>query len=178
MKGFLSCNHPVKVNTLKGVRLVACGHCIQCKTAKRRKTELLLSLETQQNRYCELINLTYSDDFIPWVDLSAIDGRYNSVSSEFDWFMRMVKPIHFGPRTKRMYNPKTKTYYLILDKDFTKPRYTEKFGLLERYVRFDTFQHSQLVIDLQNYNKRINAYYNTICQCGRRELVPYSPTAK
>ena len=59
MKGFLSCNHPVKVNTLKGVRLVACGHCIQCKTAKRRKTELLLSLETQQNRYCELINHTH-----------------------------------------------------------------------------------------------------------------------
>ena len=32
MKGFLACNHPVKINTLRGVRLVSCGKCIQCLT--------------------------------------------------------------------------------------------------------------------------------------------------
>ena len=108
MKGFLSCNHPVKVNTLKGVKLVSCGKCIQCKTARRRKTELLLSLETQAHKYCELINLTYNDEFIPWVDLSAIDGHYYFDSSELDSFLRSVHPIHFGDRYKNMYNPRTR----------------------------------------------------------------------
>lgn len=159
MKGFLSCNHPVKVNTLKGVKLVGCGKCIQCKTAYRRKIELLLSLETQAHKYCELINLTYSDDFIPWVDLSAIDGRYFSVSSELDSFMRSCCPIHFGDRLKQMYNPRTRQYYQVRDKDFVKQRYTSAFGELERYICFDTFDTTQLYLDLETYNKRIDEYY-------------------
>ena len=138
MKGFLSCNHPVKVNTLKGVKLVGCGKCIQCKTSYRRKLELLLSLETQSHKYCELINLTYSDEFIPWVDLSAIDGRYYFVSPELDSFLRVCHPIHFGDRMKQMYNPRTRQYYQVRDKDYIKLRYTSAFGSLERYLHFDT----------------------------------------
>lgn len=159
MKGFLSCNHPVKVNVLKGVKLVGCGKCIQCKTSYRRKIELLLSLETQSHKYCELINLTYNDEFIPWVDLSAIDGRYYSVSTELDSFLRVCHPVHFGDRMKQMYNPRTKQYYKVRDKDYIQPRYTSAFGSLERYVSFDTFDVTQFYIDLENYNKRIDEYY-------------------
>lgn len=159
MKGFLSCNSPVKVNTLKGVRLVGCGKCIQCKTARRRKTELLLSLETQSHKYCELINLTYSDDFIPWVDLSAIDGRYYAVSSELDSFLRCQHPLHFGKRTKQFYNPRTRKYCRVLDKDFVNQRYTSAFGELERYISYDTFDVTQLYMDLEIYNKRVDEYY-------------------
>lgn len=159
MKGFLSCNHPVKVNTLKGVRLVSCGKCIQCKTARRRKTELLLSLETQSHKYCELINLTYNDEFLPWVDLSAIDGRFNSISSELDYYMRCLHPIHFGDRVKQMYNPRTKQHYEVRDKDYIKQRYTSAFGTLETYVCYDTFDVTQLYLDLETYNKRIDEYY-------------------
>ena len=159
MKGFLSCNHPVKVNTLKGVRLVSCGKCIQCKTARRRKTELLLSLETQSHKYCELINLTYNDEFIPWVDLSAIDGHNYFVSTELDSFLRICHPLHFGKRTKQMYNPRTREYYQVLDKDYAKPRYTSAFGHLECYVCYDTFDVTQLYLDLETYNKRIDEYY-------------------
>ena len=160
MKGFLACNHPVKVNTLKGVRLVSCGKCIQCKTARRRKTELLLSLETQAHKYCELINLTYNDEFIPWVDLSAIDGHNYFVSTELDSFLRVCHPLHFGKRTKQMYNPRTRAYYQVLDKDFVKPRFTSVFGELECYVCYDTFDVTQLYLDLETYNKRIDEYYN------------------
>lgn len=159
MKGFLSCNHPLKVNTLKGVKLVGCGKCIQCKTSYRRKVELLLSLETQSHKYCELINLTYSDDFIPWVDLSAIDGRYYSASPELDSFLRSCHPMHFGDRMKQMYNPRTRSYYQVRDKDFVGPRYTSAFGSLERYVCFDTFDVTQFYLDLESYNKRIDEYY-------------------
>lgn len=159
MKGFLSCNHPVKVNTLKGVKLVGCGKCIQCKTAYRRKIELFLSLETQAHKYCELINLTYSDSFIPWVDLSAIDGRYYSVSSELDSFLRICHPVHFGDRLKQMFNPRTGKYYQVRDKDFAKPRYTSAFGSLERYLCFDTFDVSSFYLDLETYNKRVDEYY-------------------
>jgi hypothetical protein len=159
MKGFLSCNHPVKIYTLKGAKLVGCGKCIQCKTASRRKLELLLSLETQSHKYCELINLTYSDDFIPWVDLSAIDGRYYSASTELDSFLRVCHPIHFGDRMKQMYNPRTGQYYQVRDRDYIKPRYTSAFGSLERYLCFDTFDVTQFYIDLENYNNRVDEYY-------------------
>lgn len=160
MKGFLSCNHPVKVNTLKGVKLVGCGKCIQCKSAYRRKLELLLSLETQSHKYCELINLTYNDEFIPWVDLSAIDGRYFFVSSELDSFLRCCHPINFGDRLKQMYNPRTGQYYQVRDPYFAKQRYTSAFGEAERYVCFDTFDVTQLYLDLETYNKRIDEYYH------------------
>lgn len=159
MKGFLACNHPVKINTLRGVRLVSCGKCIQCATARRRKNELLLSLETQSHKYCELINLTYSDEFIPWVDLSAIDGRYYSVSTELDSFLRVCHPVHFGDRVKRMYNPRTREYYTVRDKDYIEPRYTSAFGSLERYLSYDTFEVTQFYLDLETYNKRLDEYY-------------------
>lgn len=159
MKGFLSCNHPVKVPTLKGLKLVACGKCIQCKTATRRKTELLLSLETQSHKFCELINLTYNDQFIPWVDLSAVDGRYNDISSELDYFMRIAHPIHFGDRKKRMYNPRTKEYYDVIDSYYQKQQFTTAFGSCERWSDYDTFSPTNFIVDLQTYNKRIDEYY-------------------
>lgn len=160
MKGFLACNHPVKVDTIKGLRLVSCGKCIQCKTARRRKIELLLSLETQAHKYCELINLTYNDEFIPWVDLSAIDGHNYFVSTELDSFLRTCHPLHFGNRFKQMYNPRTRKYYQVVDKDYAKQRYTSAFGELETYVCYDTFDVTQLYLDLETYNKRIDEYYN------------------
>lgn len=159
MKGFLSCNSPVKVNTLRGALLVGCGKCIQCQTARRRKTELLLSLETQSHKYCELINLTYNDECLPWVDLSAIDGRYIAYGNELDTFLRSLHPIHFGDRYKKMYNPRTNKYYSVRDKYYSEQRYTSVFGYLERYMCFDTFDVTQTYLDLENYNKRIDQYY-------------------
>lgn len=155
MKGFLSCDSPTKVNTLKGLKLVACGKCIQCKTSKRKKTELLLSLETQAHAYCELINLTYSDDFIPYVDFSCINGCPDDGS--FDDFQRTVHPLVLGNRLKEVYNPRDKKYHLVRDKSSL-----NRFVLtsrVDRYWDFDTFLPSVWLSDLQTYNKRIDEYY-------------------
>lgn len=157
MKPFLSCNHPVKVNTLKGAQLVPCGHCVQCKVSRQKRLELLLSLETQQHKYSELINLTYSDEFIPWIDLSSINGF--SENTTLDDFLRIVLPLHLGDRYIKRYNPKTKDYMKIVDKSALGRSVITPYGKLERYVDFDSFHPSQLLIDLQDYNKRINQYY-------------------
>lgn len=158
MKGFLSCNHPKRINTLKGLKLVACGKCIQCITAKRRKTELLLSIETSAHKYCELINLTYSDDFLPYVDMSAINGDYSYLGSTFDDYMRTWLPVHFGDRQKRIYNPRDKKYHYVHDTRYDNVR-TNRFGVLERYGDFDTFLTTPINDMLFTYNKRIDEYY-------------------
>lgn len=155
MKGFLSCDSPVRIDTLKGLKLVACGKCIQCQTSRRRKTELLLSLETQAHAFCELINLTYSDDFIPYVDFSCISGC--SENGAFDDYSRTVHPLVLGNRVKEVFNPRDKKYHLVLDKSAL-----NRFIItsrVERYWDFDSFRPSVWLSDLQNYNKRINEYY-------------------
>lgn len=155
MKGFLSCDSPIKINTLKGLKLVACGKCIQCKTSRRRKTELLLSLETQAHAYCELINLTYSDEFIPYVDFSCINGCSDNAS--FDEYFRSVHPLVLGNRVKEVFNPRDNKYHLVPDKSAL-----NRFVItsrIDRYWDFDTFRPSVWLLDLQNYNKRIDEYY-------------------
>lgn len=156
MKGFLSCNNPIKVPTLKGLTLVPCGHCVQCLVAKRKKLELLLSLETQAHKYCELINLTYSDDFVPWIDASSITGiPYNS---ELDYFSKNVLPLHLGNRMIKRYIPSKKAYVDVVDKSSV-GRYVTTLPLMERYISYDTFNITSVLSDLQIYNKRINEYY-------------------
>lgn len=155
MKGFLSCDSPVMINTIRGLKLVACGKCIQCKTSRRRKIELLLSLETQSHAFCELINLTYSDDFIPYVDFSCIDGC--SENGSFDEYSRTVHPLVLGNRVKEVFNPRDHKYHLVSDKSAL-----NRFVItsrVERYWDFDTFRSSVWLSDLQNYNKRIDEYY-------------------
>lgn len=155
MKGFLACDSPTRIKTLKGLKLVGCGKCIQCKTTRRRKTELLLSLETQSHAYCELINLTYSDEFIPYVDFSCISGCPENGS--FDDYSRTVHPLVLGNRVKEIYNPRDKKYHLVPDKSAL-----NRFVItsrIDRYWDFDTFLPSVWLSDLQTYNKRIDEYY-------------------
>jgi hypothetical protein len=155
MKGFLSCDSPVRIDTLKGLKLVACGKCIQCKSSRRKKTELLLSLETQAHAFCELINLTYSDDFIPYVDFSCIDGC--SVNGSYDDYSRTVHPLVLGNRVKDVFNPRDGKYHTVPDKSAL-----NRFVItsrVERYWDYDTFVPSVWLSDLQNYNKRIDEYY-------------------
>ena len=99
MKHYISCDNPVSIKTSKGPSLVGCGHCVQCLQAKNASLTLRLSLESQAHMYNELINLTYNDSFIPYVDTNR--PLHDNVF-----------PICFGPRTRKRWNPRSHTFIL------------------------------------------------------------------
>lgn len=92
-KIFLPCLHPHFINTSKGGINVACGKCIPCQNAKRARLNLLLDLESGGSKYCEFITLTYSDEFVPWIDFS--ESKYVWA---FEPYNSMRFPRHFGDR--------------------------------------------------------------------------------
>ena len=168
MKPFLSCNHPVQVKTLKGNILAPCGHCVQCRVSRQKRTELLLSLETQQHKYTELINLTYNDDFLPWVDYSGILGY--SENEQLDQYNRLVLPLHLGDRTITRWNPRSRRYMEVVDKSALDRHIISSFGCLFMYDSFrdmDTFKFSVAEKALSIYNKRIDEYYKRFPQRSR-----------
>lgn len=139
---FLSCSNPYTVTTTKGSVLVPCGHCIQCLQKKVSTTTLLLDLESQSCKYVEMINLTYNDDCIPYLDFMDDSLCSFDVSRPTEVFY-----LKFGSsRRVRKYNPRTKSYYFVPEsiKDFGVPvdsawrKYLEVYSsrVDEYYTRF------------------------------------------
>lgn len=136
---FLSCSNPYTVTTSKGLQNVPCGHCVQCLQKKVSATTLLLDLESQRNEYVEMINLTYDDECIPFIDFDD-----DSLASFSEGVSTEVFPVKFGSSRKILkYNPRTKKYYK------TK----------ENISDFGTAVPSDWKRYLDKYNLRVDEYY-------------------
>ncbi len=136
---FLSCSDPYTVSTAKGLVQVPCGHCIPCIQKKFSATTLLLDLESQHCKYVEMINLTYNDDCIPYIDF--LD---DSLCSYDESRPNEVFYLKFGSsRMIRKYNPRSKSYYLT-------PESIKDYG-----VPFDSKWRDYLSL----YNARVDEYY-------------------
>ena len=135
---FLSCSNPYTVSTPKGLINVPCGKCVQCLEKKVSATTLLLDLESQRCDYVEMINLTYNDDCLPYIDFND-----DSLASFSEGEPTEVFPVKFGSSRKiRKYNPKTKSYYVVNEK-------ISDFGT----VFESDWRHS-----LDIYNARVDEY--------------------
>lgn len=136
---FLSCSNPYTVSSSKGLVQVPCGHCVQCLQKKVSATTLLLDLESQRCKYVEMINLTYDDDCIPYLDF--LDDSLCS----FDLgHPTEIFPLKFGSsRRVRKYNPRTKSYYFV-------PETVKDFGVV-----FDSSWREYLKV----YSARVDEYY-------------------
>lgn len=141
MKPFISCNNPHIVSTPKGSVLVPCGHCIPCKVEKQKHYSLLLQLETQANKYCEMITLTYKPSCVPYIDVSQSVDNSNC---RFDSLCYMIR---FGKRYKGRFDPQSGKTSFVYDKISSCPR---------PYIfSLDSFQTG---LDL--YRKRVSEYNN------------------
>lgn len=136
---FLSCSNPYTVTTSKGLQQVPCGHCVQCLQKKVSATTLLLDLESQRHQYVEMINLTYNDDCLPYIDFND-----DSLASFCEGEATEVFPVKFGnSRMILKYNPRSKKYYQ------TK----------ESISDFGTAVPSDWRVLLDKYNARVDEYY-------------------
>lgn len=136
---FLSCSNPYTVSSSKGLVQVPCGHCVQCLQKKVSATTLLLDLESQYCKYVEMINLTYNDSCIPYIDF--LD---DSLCSFDESRPNEVFYLKFGSsRMIRKYNPRSKSYYLS-------PESIKDFG-----VPVDIKWRDYLAL----YNARVDEYY-------------------
>lgn len=136
---FLSCSNPYTVSTPKGLVNVPCGKCVQCLQKKVSTTTLLLDLESQRSAFVEMINLTYNDDCLPYIDFD--DDSLASFSSDEP---TEVFPVKFGSSRKVLkYNPRTKSYYLAQEN-------ISDFGTV---VSIDWSRY------LVKYNSRVDEYY-------------------
>lgn len=192
MKYFISCNNPVKVQTKKGLALVPCGHCVQCKQHKADYLTLLLDLEAQHNKYTEFLTLTYDDTHCPYVDTSRDFGHGDYL---------IVLPNRFV----RKYNRHSQSYYYVSDKDAlrfrtttfdtlqTAPLLNEYYSRLDKYFARFPLRHSiaqthdKMPIlwydDLHKYIKRLKKWfyeqysetfrYYAICEYGSNSLRPH-----
>lgn len=136
---FLSCSNPYIVASSKGSVQVPCGHCVQCLQKKVSATTLLLDLESQRFKYVEMINLTYNDDCIPYIDFND-----DSLASFSSGEPTEVFPVRFGSsRMILKYNPRSKEYY------------TTK----EKISDFGTVVSSDWRRYLDKYNARVDEYF-------------------
>lgn len=136
---FLSCSEPYTVSTSKGPVQVPCGHCVQCLQKKVSATTLLLDLESQRCLYVEMINLTYNDECLPYIDFND-----DSLASFSSGEPTEIFPVKFGSSRKiQKYNPRTKKYY------------TTK----ENISDFGTCAPSDWHNLLAKYNARVDEYY-------------------
>ena len=162
MKPFISCNNPVLVNTRKGPVFVACHKCIQCQLTRKSIDTLSIDLESQYNsKYQDFLTLTYNDNCLPYLDFnyltscSSDEGNFlspisvlNSYSFDYNSKNQMpCVPIRFGNRKKRMFNPKTGKYSLVVDKYYQKSFYSPYYSAFS-------------VKDVILYNERIEKYFN------------------
>lgn len=141
MKPFISCNNPHLVSTSKGSILVPCGRCIPCKVEKQKHYSLLLQLETQANKYCEMITLTYKSSCVPYIDVSETVDNSNCRFDALCYLMR------FGRRYKGRFNPQSGKTTFVYDKNSSCPR--------PCIFPLDEFQKG---LDL--YRKRVAEYNN------------------
>lgn len=136
---FLSCSNPYTVSSSKGLVQVPCGHCVQCLQKKVSATTLLLDLESQRSKYVEMINLTYDDDCIPYIDFLDDSLCSFDVSRPTEVFF-----LKFGSvRRVRKYNPRSKSYYFV-------PESIKDFG-----VSVDSAWRQYLKV----YSARVDEYY-------------------
>ena len=136
---FLSCSNPYTVSSTKGLVQVPCGHCVQCLQKKVSATTLLLDLESQRCEYVEMINLTYDDFCIPYIDFND-----DSLASFDSGRPTEVFPLRFGKfRKVRKYNPRSKSYYLVSES-------IKDFGVVVD-IRWRDY--------LKVYNARVDEYY-------------------
>lgn len=162
---FLSCSNPYTVTTCKGLQNVPCGRCVQCLQKKVSATTLLLDLESQRNDYVEMINLTYDDDCLPYIDFD--DDSLASFSSNQP---TEVFPVKFGSSRRILkYNPRCKKYYK-----------TE-----EKISDFGTSFSNDWRRYLDKYNSRVDEYYERfpdrkrgISRLKNHVPVLYSPDLK
>lgn len=161
MKYFISCNHPVLVNTRKGNIYVACHKCIQCQLTRKSIDTLSLDLESQYNsKYQDFLTLTYNDDCMPYLDFNYLTcesddlGNFlsaDSVLSSYKFSSNAKNqmpcvPIKFGDRKKRMFNPRTGKYALVQDGYYKKSFYSPYYS-------------SYSVKDVIEYNERVEKYF-------------------
>lgn len=179
-KIFLPCLHPHFINTRKGGLNVACGKCIPCQNARRARLNLLLDLESEGSKYCEFITLTYSDEFVPWIDFSE---------SKFVWafepYDSMRFPRHFGDRyvnrflngrLMRFHDSKYPSWYVLpfggaLSGDLNEmlSDYNERYEKYKRLYPTRNFSapcHRPYAVrvlhfpDVQRYIKRLNKLFH------------------
>lgn len=162
---FLSCSNPYTVTISKGLQNVPCGHCVQCLQKKVSATTLLLDLESQRNEYVEMINLTYNDECIPYIDFDD-----DSLASFSPGESNEVFPVKFGSSRKILkYNPRIKKYYQAK----------------ENISDFGTVVPNDWRRYLDKYNSRVDEYYNRfpdrkrgISRLKNHVPVLYSPDLK
>ena len=143
MKPFPSCDHPLSIKTLKGIQLVSCGHCVQCKVTKSKSQTLLLDLESEHTKYQEFLTLTYADEFTPYIDMSEL--AISDVDNKYGWKVDdRYYPIHFGNRIISRWNPRSKKLMYLPD-----PKAKDIF--------FKASMEDEQCLD--SYNKRIAKYY-------------------
>ncbi len=161
MKSFISCNDPVLINTRKGSMYVACHKCIQCQLTRKSIDTLSIDLESQYNsKFQDFLTLTYKDSNLPYLDFRYLSchssdvGNFISPDSVLDSYsfnyndknsMPCV-PIRFGDRKKRMFNPRTGKYYLVVDKYYQKTFYSPFYN---------TFSVKDVIL----YNERVDKYF-------------------
>lgn len=73
---FIKCYHPqIIVNKYtKEKLLVPCGHCHACLLSKSKHRSMLCDIEEQQHRYCYFVTLSYSNEFLPLMQVYQNDG--------------------------------------------------------------------------------------------------------
>lgn len=77
---FSTCLHPVVIMRGSSRQCeVPCGSCLTCRQNKRQELSRLLQLEEQNSKYCLFITLTYSNDYLPYIDF-----RDSSLLCDFD----------------------------------------------------------------------------------------------
>ena len=179
-KVFLPCLHPHFIQTRKGNMSVGCGKCIPCQNAKRARLNLLLDLESEGSKYCEFLTLTYSDEFVPWIDFSDV---YFGMT--FETYRTMRFPRHFGDRyvnrvlrgkSIRVHDNKYSKYYTLpvfggVSGDLREMilEYNERYGKYKRMYperNFSSPCHSPYSVrvlyfpDVQKYIKRLNKLFH------------------
>lgn len=164
MQLFSSCLHPYTVNTSNGPVIVPCGSCPSCLTAKANYHTSLLDIESQCCKYVEMITLTYSNDFLPYLDFSDI--RHQNTSSD------VLVRLHTGKRmVTRFLHGK---YVECVDKSFVNPRFFPVYG----------FKHD-LTFLIKQYYDRIKQYFDryperssAICRYGIVPILYYEDIHK
>jgi hypothetical protein len=190
-KVFLPCLHPHFIQTRKGNIAVGCGKCIPCQNAKRARLNLLLDLEAEGSKFCEFITLTYSDEFVPWIDFSDV---YYGMT--FETYRDMRFPRHFGDRyINRVLRGKSiRVHDTKYSQYFTLPVFGGVSGDLrdmvieynERYEKYKRMYpernfiapcHSPYSVrvlhfpDVQKYIKRLNKLFHDKYQTSFRYFV-------
>lgn len=149
---FVNCEQPLSVSSSRGSVSVPCGKCVPCQQNRSLRIRRMIDFETKNTTYCELINLTYSDEFLPYLDLSVLCDKPD-VSLSDDFALRTELPLHLGRRMVKH----DRSDKLRLASDAANPPIIR----FEQLVPFldDSFDYTMLMEEILEYNARIDKYY-------------------